>query len=278
MDLQYKNEESDADEASKLVIRGSHECSRCKGTGHIRSGRRRQTCAHCDGKGIIYLTDCPNCYGTGVSSNRGVCGTCKGKKTISTVDAQNIHDAKNLCSQFRENSIAFFALPIISLVAIAFTARPVWDMACVDLGLLFRWDDFPGMILLAAVIAIFKRCVHIFNGSVYDPNRGTVRAIGVITLFLGILIAAVAGPVKSNGYGWIESKAINELNKNLTKAGSGLCYDLTINRNVQNIYFGKARCHNNQTLDVVAKFNGRTVGSGKHKHFTYNVHVDYTQP
>lgn len=280
MELKYKNDLEDVEQPLDQQIKGSQICEHCKGTGWLKRGKKsKETCIYCDGKGTIYLVDCPDCFGTGVSSNRGVCGTCKGKKTVSTVDAENIQKSRELCAQFKENPIVVLAPAVACIVAMAFTAKPVWDRVVIDPNLLYHWfDAIPGAIMAFCFIYLLRLCIHLFMGSVYDPDRGSIRTVAVVTLCAGILAAVILGPVKSDGFSWIEKEARSEINKGVLRNQVTQCLNVDIEKQSGNTFYGKANLSNKESKDVVVHFSAKTIRHHKYSYRVYDVRVSFSQP
>lgn len=243
MELQHKD---------STQSKGTCTCSWCKGSGK----RGRRTCPDCNGLGTLYLVDCPDCLGTGVSRDRGVCKTCKGKKAVSSVEADRIHTAREKYDGYLQNPAGVFFKSIACYIAIAFTARSVWDQMCVTLEFLFDAEMiFPsGFILLLALSLLFKQWNNLIKGSTNDADGSKPRTIGTVLFIVGILTAIIAGPVTSDGFGWMESKAKNTLNDKILKSSSVQCLEVELSRKVDYTYFGKAKMSNGESKDIVARF------------------------
>lgn len=227
--------------------------------------------------GFIHMEDCPDCYGTGISKDKGICGTCKGERKIPSNDAQKILKAQDYCAKYKENPIILLAIPIAIITTIALTTKPIWDMAYVDVLLVFAlsYISTPKVIMLVAIIVLIKFCRHVFRGSTNRSDRKFFRAIGEITIVLAILTAIIAGPIRSDGFDWIERETIIELNKNLACTESPICYEVEFSRRLHNTYFGKAKCANDQTLDIIAKYKSYTADYGKYRHYAHAITVEY---
>lgn len=257
----------------KLEIRDSNPCGVCNGTG---KNYRRRKCEICNGTGTIYLVDCPDCNAQGTVESGKVCSTCNGNKIISSIDAQSFLDARNSCSTLQDNPLKALIVPIICFVVIAISARFLWSYLFVDFFLISTFGGYISIIvLLGAFAIIFKRCTHYFRGSKNDSNKESLEATGIAIVSIGFL-AAIIGPITTDGYDWIEGEAKSTINKKILKTEPVKCTSVNISRNDHDTYFGNAKLSDGSVQEIVVTYkNEGSTGSGKHRRIKYRITVDF---
>ena len=233
--LQYKNCPRTED---GMEIRASYKCNECNGRGQTFGIYRK--CISCDGTGIVNLVDCPDCLGTGVSANKGICSTCKGEKVVTQPKAQDITLSKNWCTKFKENPVKALIWPIINIVALALCSRTAW--LYLSTGLVP--DTFIGSVrehvpVIAWFFLIFK-CINIFEGSRYDPERRMLRAVGLGIIGVGLLVSLIAGPLSCEKHELVVAQATEHFNK-YRKGDNLTCTTINIKkRESYSTYYGDA--------------------------------------
>jgi len=256
-------------------VKGTRPCPDCKGSGSSGSGKKKRACSTCKSEGILYLVNCPDCFGTGVNSKRGPCSTCKGERTISSVRANEILNDQDRCAEFKENPAKVLGLPIACLAAIAFTSGPVWRRLLMDVNTLFNWNGaLPGFIFLVAFYFLCRRSISFFRGSKHDADRFKLRLTGTVLILLGFVVMFVAGPARVNEFDWMEEKVQTALNETDLRSSPIKCYEVVLDKKSGYTYYGTAKLTNKTRVPVVARYETYTTGSGKHRRTHYRIYVD----
>lgn len=180
-----------------------------------------------------------------------------------------IQDDQNLKKE-NDSSQGSPAILIICIVVIALTAGRFWDYACVDWELIFDEGLLPGLPLGIAISILYKRCMSYIS----DSSEGSNRTLGIIFLCVGIVTAIIAGPVRSNGYNLIASKATDTLNKKILVETPHKCLDVNIRRHVDDTYFGNAKLSNGENRPIVARFVKTGHSGSRRRTLRYKVTVD----
>lgn len=263
-------------EENNLEIKGSRTCKECGGSGKVRGKKGRMVrCRDCEGTGTIYLVDCPDCRGFGVASDRSPCRTCCGLKIIPKVEAKKILDAQKSCAKLKENPMGALVVPGICVAVIAFCIRPVITYAFVDIQLFFgSMATFWGLPVLVAFCMICHYCSEYFKGSVHDPNKNAIRAIGLIILFAGVMSAVLSG-LTTDKYGWIEGKAKDAINGRYLQSQPVKCLHVDVTRNVSDTYFGKAKLSNGELKPVVVTYRNEGTTRSRHRAVKYSISVQF---
>ena len=206
--LQYKNCPRTEDGQE---IRASYKCNECKGKGKTFGIIRK--CISCDGTGIINLVDCPDCLGTGANAKKGICSSCKGEKVVPQHTAHDLTLFKKWRAKFKENPVKALTWPIINIVLIALCSRTAW----LYLSTGFVPDKFIDCVcmyapLIAWFFLIFK-CIDIFEGSRYDPERRMLRTVGLGIIGVGLLVSLIAGPLSCEKNELVVAQATEHFNK-----------------------------------------------------------------
>lgn len=110
----------------------------------------------------------------------------------------------------------------------------------------------------------------------YDPDRGTVRTVTVATLCAGVLAAVILGPVKSDGFCWIEKEARSEINKGVLRNQVTQCLNVDIEKQSGCTFYGKANLSNKESKDVMVHFSAKTIRHHKYSNRICDVRVSFS--
>lgn len=135
---------------------------------------------------------------------------------------------------------------------------------------IFNDGLLPGLPLSVAMVILYKRCMSYIS----DSSEGSNRTLGIVFLCVGIVTAIIAGPVRSNGYNLIASKATDTLNKKVFVETPVKCLDVNIRRHVGDTYFGNASLSNGEEKPIVARFVKTGHSGSRRRTLRYKVTVD----
>lgn len=273
--LQYKNQNVQGGWTG--MARKIFPCDRCRGTGKYGRNKygRSPKCSACEGTGVIYMLDCPDCLATGFASDGTTCSTCKGEKLVSKVETDKIFKAREACEKFKQNPLKALVLPAICVIVIAVCAGRVWSGLFVDYELI--WGSLvalPGTLLFLSFYLIYREFSKYFKGSTNHPDRGMFRTVGACILCAGILAALVSG-FTADKYSWIENKTMSTINNRFLTNDSVKCTGVDFNTNEGNTYHGYAKFSNGESRPIVATYTSHSTQHGKHSLLSYRVNVEF---
>lgn len=169
-------------------------------------------------------------------------------------EAEKIQEAKEYCEKFKKNPAGILVLSVIYIVAIAIFIRPVWNRIYIDLSLIKTLEaSISNIIVVFAEIMLFKQCLKFFMGTEDKPDKGKLRAIGVILVCAGILTVLISG-YTTDKYGWIENEAMTSLNENTLNQAPIKCTGIDIDRHNGNTYYGIAKLSDGTTKPTIVYY------------------------
>lgn len=176
------------------------------------------------------------------------------RKKEAKSENEKILEAKDFCEKFKKNPVGSLVMPIICIVVIAFTTDTVWSHAFVDFHLLFSSDSgITSFFFIFAMTTIFYEAINYFRGSKNDPDKTLLRAVGTFQVIIALLTAFIAACC-TNKYSWIESEAMESINKKVLCGSDIKSTGVQIYSNTKDTYFGLASLFDGTTVPVTATY------------------------